>query len=277
MEEKTHGGQVSASEPAQCVEGVDRATQEKAVIQHQETQSTRSVRSVSPSLRSTIPDNDQTHDTEVGLERTLTPKGPIVKVPRGDRRGLFARFTLIAEITEPWDYPDSTKWFLVAVIGLAAAAAPVGSAIILPTLDQITNEFGSAPAITNLSVALYMLAMAIFPLWWSAFSETSGRRTIYLVSFATFTVFAVLSAVSKNIAMLVIMRMLSGGGAASVQAVGAGTIADLFESRERGKAMGIFYLGPLMGPLFAPILGGILGERWNWRATQWALVIYGGM
>ena len=118
--------------------------------------------------------------------------------------------------------------------------------------------------------------MAIFPLWWSAFSETSGRRTIYLASFAMFTVFAVLSAISKNIAMLVTMRMLSGGGAASVQAVGAGTIADLFESRERGKAMGIFYLGPLCGPLFAPILGGIVGERWNWRATQWVLVIYGG-
>jgi multidrug resistance protein len=121
-----------------------------------------------------------------------------------------------------------------------------------------------------------MLAMAIFPLWWSAFSETGGRRTVYLISFVMFTIFGVLSAISTNIAMLVVMRMLSGGGAASVQAVGAGTIADLFETRERGKAMGIFYLGPLCGPLFAPILGGIVGERWNWRATQWALAIYGG-
>ena len=40
--------------------------------------------------------------------------------------------------------------------------------------------------------------------------------------------------------------------------------------------MGIFYLGPLCGPLLAPIVGGILGQAWNWRATQWALVIYGG-
>jgi multidrug resistance protein len=143
-------------------------------------------------------------------------------------------------------------------------------------LDQVTREFHSEPAITNLSVALYMLSMAIFPLWWSAFSETSGRRSIYLISFALFAIFAVLSAIAHNIAMLVVVRMLSGGAAASVQAVGAGTIADIFEVQERGRAMGLFYLGPLCGPLLAPILGGIVGEAWSWRATQWCLVIYGG-
>ena len=75
--------------------------------------------------------------------------------------------------------------------------------------------------------------------------------------------------------MLVIMRMLSGGAAASVQAVGAGTMADIWEPKERGKAMGIFFLGPLMGPLVAPIVGGALALKWGWRSTQWFLAIYG--
>lgn len=97
---------------------------------------------------------------------------------------------------------------------------------------------------------------AIWPLWWSNFSETLGRRTIYLTSFAMFAICGVLSAVSTNIAMLIVMRMLNGGAAASVQAVGAGTIADLWEPFERGRAMGYFYLGPLLGPLLAPIIGG---------------------
>lgn len=77
--------------------------------------------------------------------------------------------------------------------------------------------------------------------------------------------------------MLIILRMLGGGASASVQAVGAGTIADIWEVRERGKAMGIFYLGPLLGPLLAPIIGGVLTEKWRWRATQWFQVIYGGV
>ena len=117
--------------------------------------------------------------------------------------------------------------------------------------------------------------MSIFPLWWSSFSETLGRRTIYLTSFTLFVLFNILAAVSKNITMLVIMRVLGGGAAASVQAVGAGTIADVWEVRERGRAMGIYYLGPLCGPLFAPIIGGALAEKLGWRSTLWFLVIYG--
>ena len=119
--------------------------------------------------------------------------------------------------------------------------------------------------------------MSIFPLWWSSFSESVGRRTIYLISFTLFLLWNILSAISTSIGMLIVMRILGGGAAASVQAVGAGTIADIWEVRERGKAMGIFYLGPLMGPLFAPIIGGALAQRLGWRSTQWFLVIYGGV
>lgn len=60
-------------------------------------------------------------------------------------------------------------------------------------------------------------------------------------------------------------------------AVGSGTIADIWEVRERGHAMGIFYLGPLMGPLLGPILGGVLAQDLGWRSTQWFLAIYGGV
>ncbi len=77
--------------------------------------------------------------------------------------------------------------------------------------------------------------------------------------------------------MLIVMRVLGGGAAASVQAVGAGTIADIWEVRERGRAMGMFYLGPLLGPLLAPIIGGALSQAWGWRSTQWFQVIYGGV
>src|SRR6516164_1823340 len=102
----------------------------------------------------------------------------------------------------------------------------------------------------------------------SSFSETVGRRTIYLVSFSLFVVFSVLSAVSVDITMLVVMRILGGGAAASVQAVGAGTVADIWQPSERGRATGIFYLGPLTGPLLAPIIGGALTQEFGWRSTM---------
>src|SRR5690349_4818038 len=110
----------------------------------------------------------------------------------------------------------------------------------------MADDFNVSHTTTNLTVAMYMHAMSIFPLWWSSFSETLGRRTIYIISFTLFVIFSALSAVSVNIAMLIVMRILGGGASASVQAVGAGTIADIWEPSERGRAMGIFYLGPLV-------------------------------
>ena len=69
----------------------------------------------------------QGRDVEaVQEEVTPTP----VKVPRSKRRGLFGRFTIVAEVEEPKHYPRRTKWFITFVIALAAVAAPMGSTII---------------------------------------------------------------------------------------------------------------------------------------------------
>ncbi|CZT01784.1 related to dityrosine transporter [Rhynchosporium agropyri] len=198
-------------------------------------------------------------------------------VPRAKRRGLLARFAVIPEVERPYEYKNSTKWFITFQVAIAAAAAPMGSAILLPALPELAMDLNTTPKITNLSVALYMLSMSIFPLWWSSFSETLGRRSIYLTSFVLFTLWNIISAISTSMGMLIVMRVLGGGAAASVQAVGAGTIADIFEVRERGRAMGVFYLGPLLGPLLAPIIGGVLSQAWGWRATQWFQAIYGGV
>lgn len=141
----------------------------------------------------------------------------------------------------------------------------------------MSKDLGASPTVVNLTVALYMLAMSIFPLWWSSFSEVLGRRNIYISSFLLNVIFTLLSGLSVNIAMLIVFRVLAGGAAASVQAVGAGTIADIWEPRERGRAMGYFYLGPLMGPLLAPIIGGALAEGFGWRSTMWFLTAYGAV
>lgn len=219
----------------------------------------------------------QTLSRQISRVSTKLTVKYVGKVPRRNRRGLLAHLTIVPEVEDPYKYPRRTKWFITFIIAIAAMASPIGSAIIMPCLTPISKEFGASPTVTNLAVALYMLAMAIFPLWWSSFSETLGRRTIYITSFTVFTVFAILCAISNSMGMLLAMRMLCGGASASVQAVGAGTIADFWESEERGNAMGYFYLGPLMGPLLGPIIGGMLAEGFNWRATQWFLVIYGGI
>ena len=236
--------------------------------------------SLPPSTPSTTtaPDRDMPKDLRPAtLSRRASVVPEAVIVERRKRRGLLANLSLIPEVDDPYHYARKTKWLLTILVAFMGMAGPMGSTIIVPGLKDIAEAFDASHTITNMNAAVYMLSMGIFPLFWSSFSETSGRRTIYIVSFGLFVLFGALAAVSTNMAMLIVFRTFSGGAAASVQAVGAGTIADIWEVKERGRAMGIFYLGPLCGPLFAPILGGVLAEELGWRSTQWFLVIYGSM
>lgn len=96
-----------------------------------DVRSVNSTHSTAPSEQSTIGDSQDIEIADDVLQRTITPKSPLVKVPRSKRRGLFSRFAVVAEVTQPFDYKDSTKWFITFIVAVAAAAAPIGSAIIL--------------------------------------------------------------------------------------------------------------------------------------------------
>lgn len=111
-----------------------REETEKAHGIPSDARSVQSVHSVSPSEQSTIGEHQDVEIADDVLQRTITPKSPLVRVARSKRRGLFSRFALVAEVTEPFDYKDSTKWFVTFIVAVAAAAAPVGSAIILRML-----------------------------------------------------------------------------------------------------------------------------------------------
>jgi hypothetical protein len=71
---------------------------------------------------------------------------PLSVIPRSKRRGLLARFTIIPEVEQPYEYKRSTKWLITLQIALAAAAAPMGSAILLRkspskvSLDSFTEQ-----------------------------------------------------------------------------------------------------------------------------------------
>ena len=73
---------------------------------------------------------------------------PPIKVPRSQRRGWLGRFTVPAEVEEPKNYLNNTKWFITFVIAVAGMAAPVGSTIILrkrPLIDQTIIRLSTQP------------------------------------------------------------------------------------------------------------------------------------
>ncbi|CUM64290.1 uncharacterized protein PRCAT00001888001 [Priceomyces carsonii] len=227
---------------------------------------------------------EQQNEAQIGTSRISSNRSKVSRASRkasrisiSKRRGLLLQLSLIPEYEDARDYPRKIKFAIVLVIAFAAVTGPMGTSIMLPAIDDICIDLNTTQAIVNVSVGIYLLSLGIFPMWWSSFSEIYGRRNVYLISFSMFLAFSIGASLSPSIGALIIFRVLQGGCSASVQAVGAGTVSDLFIPEEMGFSMGIYYLGPLVGPFAAPILGGVVGEVWGWRATQWVLVIVSGI
>src|ERR1700761_8369993 len=56
-------------------------------------------------------------------------------------------------------------------------------------------------------------------------------------------------------------------------ALGGGILSDCFNAEERGKAIGLYSLAPLLGPAVGPIAGGFITENTTWRWVFWSTTI----
>jgi MFS family permease len=91
-----------------------------------------------------------------------------------------------------------------------------------------------------------------------------------------FFIFSIGCALAKNTAQLAIFRFLSGLGGGAPLAIGAGVLADMWEAKERGKAVAVFSAGPPIAPTLAPIIAGFICLRTTWRWVMWLLVFLTG-
>ncbi|KAG1723841.1 vacuolar DHA amino acid exporter [Suillus paluster] len=146
-----------------------------------------------------------------------------------------------------------------------------------PANAQIEQQLHANSEDISLSLSLFVLIQGNFPIIWSAISEIKGRKLVYLFSIALCTLGSAIVAVSRTIGLVIGMRIVQGAGSSAVFAIGAATLADIYEPHQRGTMMGIYYSAPLIGPSLGPIFGGALTQGLGWRAVFWFLVIWGGI
>lgn len=117
-----------------------------------------------------------------------------------------------------------------------------------PALVTMQEDFHTTDTNMNASLSIFTFFTAFFPLLWASFGDKFGRRPVYLVSFMVSVVGSICCAESVNIGMFIAFRGFSAIGSSSVMSMGAGTIADIFEPKERGRAFSYYTCGPLLGP-----------------------------
>lgn len=72
---------------------------------------------------------------------------------------------------------------------------------------------------------------------------------------------------------MLIFRFLAGFGGAAPQSLGGGVVGDLWSPEDRGMAMSVYSLAPLVGPSTGPLLGGWIAERVQWQWVFWSVSI----
>jgi len=194
-----------------------------------------------------------------------------------------ARPVVPADIEHATVEDDPRKWSrgrklaTLCLIAIASLLTPISGSIFNPSLQEIQDEFHANNAEISLSISLFVIMQGSAPIFWSAFSELKGRKLIYLLSITLFAASCAGAGVANSIGLLIGMRVLQAAGNAAVLAIGAGTLADIFEPSERGTMIGIYFAAPLLGPSLGPILGGVLTHAWNWRACFYFLSVLGAI
>ncbi|GAK67647.1 MFS multidrug transporter [Moesziomyces antarcticus] len=188
-----------------------------------------------------------------------------------------------------WDSPDSQenprnwskrhRWAVTTLVSSYTFLSPLASSMIAPALPLLSEEFNVHSSVReSMMLSTFVLAYSCGPLLLAPLTEMFGRRVVLQTTNLMFIAFNLGCGASQNAAQLTVLRFFAGLGGSAPLAVGGGTIADLFEPGERGSAMGMYSLAPLLGPAIGPIVGGwIVQELGQWRWIFWVSSIYGGL
>ena len=152
---------------------------------------------------------------------------------------------------------------------------PQGSSMFAPGVPDIMREFkDDNENIATFVVSVYVLGFAFGPLLAAPLSEIYGRAPVFNIANILFIIATIITALSQNMPMLIIFRFLMGFAGSTPVTNGSGTISDMFPVEERGKAMAVWAMGPLLGPCIGPLMGGYMIEDLGWRWVFWVIAIF---
>ena len=117
----------------------------------------------------------------------------------------------------------------------------------------------------NWVLTSYIVAAAIMtaPVGWIA--NRFGRKRIFIVCSAGFTIASVLCGLAQDITQMVLFRLLQGVFGAALVPLSQAVMLDSYALHERAKAMAIWGMGVMMGPIMGPSLGAWLTETYSWH------------
>jgi multidrug resistance protein len=149
--------------------------------------------------------------------------------------------------------------------------------MVAPGLPAIAHQFNMTNTVEiQIVLSIFVLGFAVGPLVLGPLSELYGRVLVLQISNILFLAFNIGCGFATSSGQLLAFRFLAGIGGSAPLAVGGGVLGDLFHPDQRGKAMGLYAMGPLLGPAIGPVAGAWIAQKATWRWMFWATSIADG-
>ena len=163
------------------------------------------------------------------------------------------------------------RWFVFTVVIAANIMDLMDATIVNVAGPSIRAGLGGSASTLQWLAAGYTLALAVCLIAGARLGDMFGRRRLFLIGSAGFTVMSAACAFAPSMDALIAFRVLQGAFGALMIPQGFGMLKEVFAEDEMGKVFGAF--GPMMGlsMLAAPVLAGTLVQADVW-GIGWRLV-----
>ncbi|PEM67872.1 MFS transporter [Bacillus pseudomycoides] len=149
---------------------------------------------------------------------------------------------------------------ILYIVCISALLGSFAQNIYTPLLPMIQDSFHTSLYLVNLTVSIFTFVLAIMQLVYGPLIDAKGRKYILIPSLIISTIGSIGCAFTTDIYLFLFFRAVQALGIAAIPVVAATIIGDLFEGKERGKAMSLYQMLLALAPAIGPLMGGYLGN-----------------
>jgi len=162
------------------------------------------------------------------------------------------------------------RWLIIATVMAATLMQVLDTTIANVALPHMQAALGATPEtiVWVLTSYIVMAAIGVPATGW--LEAKVGRRRLFSIAVAGFTVSSAVCGSAGSLGMMVAARALQGLFGAIIAPLAQATMLDSSPREKHGQAMTIFTMGITIGPIIGPVLGGWLTDNYNWR---WVFLI----
>jgi len=161
---------------------------------------------------------------------------------------------------------DPHRWRILAVVATAFFMTILDVSIVNVALPSIGKDLSFSRENLQWVITAYAIAFGGFLLLGGRAADLLGRRRVFIVGVALFTVASLVCGLAQSEGMLIASRAVQGFGGAIISPAALSIVMTSFEEgADRNKALGVWGALGGSGAAVGVLLGGILTDYLSWR------------